>query len=236
MKLLFENWRKYIKQEVESFLPHGTVRDVNMIGSSVLSPEEQEQQDIEKYGDVQSERDIDVEVQIAGITPEETVKWAFSDEAQRLEDEENYDVQLRIVENWRNFVDEQLLAESRYTDAHDFAQNIKKMAQRAKLTDLYNRMSEEDISKLKSAMQYAINYLSEADPTGNNKYTMWAARNLRATLARRLQVLLGGVVQNWDKPVDNGDKTNAEHYANLVRQDAAKLSSVLKRWNESESD
>ena len=135
-----------------------------------------------------------------------------------------------LFENWRKFIDEQLLAESRYTDAHDFAQNIKKMAQRAKLTDLYNRMSEEDISKLKSAMQYAINYLSEADPTGNNKYTMWAARNLRATLARRLQVLLGGVVQNWDKPRE-GDKTNAEHYANLVRQDAAKLSSVLKRYH-----
>ncbi len=106
MKLLLENWRQYIKQEVENFLPHGTVQSVDVIGSSTLSPEEQEQQDMEKHGYVQTERDIDVEVQIAGITPEESEEWAFSEEAQRLEDENNYDVQLRIVENWRKLLSE----------------------------------------------------------------------------------------------------------------------------------
>ena len=90
MKLLLENWREYVKQEVESFLPHGTVRDINMIGSSTLSPEEQDRQDMEKYGHIQAERDIDIEVKIADITREEAEEWAFSNEAERLEIENNY--------------------------------------------------------------------------------------------------------------------------------------------------
>ena len=107
MKLLLENWREYVKQEVESFLPHGTVRDINMIGSSTLSPEEQDRQDMEKYGHIQAERDIDIEVKIADITREEAEEWAFSDEAERLEIENNYDVQLTIVENWREYLNEE---------------------------------------------------------------------------------------------------------------------------------
>ena len=108
MKLLFENWRQFVKQEVEEFLPHGEVRAVEKIGSSVLPPEEQAKQDLEKYGYVRDEddRDIDIEVEIAGITNEEAEEWAFSREAQELEDYYNYDVQLRIVENWRKFVSE----------------------------------------------------------------------------------------------------------------------------------
>ncbi len=108
MKLLFENWREFVKQEVEEFLPHGEVRAVEKIGSSVLPPKEQAKQDLEKYGYVRDEddRDIDVEVEIAGITNEEAEEWAFSREAQELEDYHNYDVQLRIVENWRKFMNE----------------------------------------------------------------------------------------------------------------------------------
>ena len=106
MKLLLENWRNFVKQEVENYLPHGTVKSVEIIGSSNLSPEEQKQQDKEKYGFIQKNRDIDVEVQISGITSEESEEWAFSDEAQELEDLHNYDVQLRIVENWKGFISE----------------------------------------------------------------------------------------------------------------------------------
>ena len=110
MKLLLENWREFVKQEVEEFLPHGEVRAVEMIGSSALSPEERAKQDLEKYGFVQDddERDIDIEVQIAGITREEAEEWAFSDEADELEFNYNYDVQLRIVENWRKFMSEEV--------------------------------------------------------------------------------------------------------------------------------
>ena len=110
MKLIFENWREFVKQEVEEFLPHGEVRAVEKIGSSVLPPEEQAKQDLEKYGYVRDEddRDIDIEVQIAHITNEEAEEWAFSREAQELEDYYNYDVQLRIVENWRKFMSEEV--------------------------------------------------------------------------------------------------------------------------------
>ena len=78
--------------------------------SSALSPEERARQDLEKYGFVQDddERDIDIEVQIAGITREEAEQWAFSDEADELEGNYNYDVQLRIVENWRKFMSEEV--------------------------------------------------------------------------------------------------------------------------------
>ena len=138
MKLILENWREYIKQEVEQFLPHGSVREINVIGSSTLSPEKQRRQDIEKHDYVQDkvERDVDVEVQISGITNEEVEEWAFSQAAQRLEDEGNYDVQLRIVENWRQY---QLLTEAQ--DIHalyesgqitegEFVDKIKRFAKK----------------------------------------------------------------------------------------------------------
>ena len=108
MKLLLENWREFVKQEVEEFMPHGEVRAVERIGSSTLSPEEQAEQDLEKYGYVRDEgdRDFDIEVQIAGVSNEDVEEWAFSEEAEELENSYNYDVQLRIVENWRKYVSE----------------------------------------------------------------------------------------------------------------------------------
>jgi hypothetical protein len=108
MKLLLENWRKFVKQEVEKLLPHGEVRAVKKIGSSTLSPEEQAEQDLEKYGYVRDEedRDFDIEVQIAGVSNEDVEEWAFSEKAAELEDFYNYDVQLRIVENWRKHINE----------------------------------------------------------------------------------------------------------------------------------
>ena len=109
MKLLLENWREFVKQEVEELLPHGEVRAVKKIGSSTLSPEEQAEQDLEKYGYVrdEDERDFDIEVQIAGVSNEDVEEWAFSEEAEELESSYNYDVQLRIVENWRGYLKEQ---------------------------------------------------------------------------------------------------------------------------------
>jgi len=108
MKLLLENWRGFVKQEVEEFLPHAEVRAVERIGSSTLSPEEQAEQDLEKYGYVRDEgdRDFDIEVQIAGVSNEDVEEWAFSQEAEELENSYNYDVQLRIVENWREYMNE----------------------------------------------------------------------------------------------------------------------------------
>lgn len=108
MKLILENWKNFVQQQVEDFLPDAEVRSVNMIGSSALSPEEQAAQDLEKYGYVRddSERDIDIEVQVAGASNEDVEAWAFSEEAEELEATHNYDVQLRIVEGWREYMGE----------------------------------------------------------------------------------------------------------------------------------
>ena len=110
MKLLLENWREFVKQEIEEFLPHGEVRAVERIGSSTLSPEDKVEQDLEKYGYVRDddERDFDIEVQIAGVSNEDVEEWAFSEEAEELENSYNYDIQLTIVENWRKFVNEEI--------------------------------------------------------------------------------------------------------------------------------
>ena len=108
MKLLFENWRKYLKESVEideeaikasilSLLPHAKIRGMKLIGSSAMDPEDRARQDIEKHGEEQEERDIDIKVHVSGITPVEVEDWAFSEEAEELEMTYNYDVQLEIV-------------------------------------------------------------------------------------------------------------------------------------------
>ena len=94
-------WKEFIQQHIEEFFPEAEIRDIQKIGSSALSREEQIEQDMEKYGFVRDEedRDIDVEVQVSGIFPEDVERWAFSEEAEELEQFHNYDVQIRIVEN-----------------------------------------------------------------------------------------------------------------------------------------
>ena len=67
MKLLFENWRKYLKESVEideeaikasilSLLPHAKIRGMKLIGSSAMEPEDRARQDIEKHGEEQEKR------------------------------------------------------------------------------------------------------------------------------------------------------------------------------------
>ena len=96
-----ENWPDLIQKKVQEFLPDAEIRDIQRIGSSALSREEQVAQDMEKYGYVREpeDRDTDIEVQVTGIFPEDIERWAFSEEAEELEQFHNYDVQLRIVEN-----------------------------------------------------------------------------------------------------------------------------------------
>ena len=108
MKLLFENWRKYLKENVEideeaikasilSLLPHAKIRGMKLIGSYAMEPEDRARQDIKKHGEEQEKRDIDIEVHVSGITPVEVEEWAFSEEAGELEMTYNYDVQLEII-------------------------------------------------------------------------------------------------------------------------------------------
>ena len=125
MKLLLENWKKYL-EEVEredisvmsidpdldvqdgeedypevrdallNFFPEAEIIDIKLIGSSALSPEEREAQDIEKYGFSQGdERDTDLLATIAGIDEDDAERWAFSEEAEELEMLYNFDVQVQ---------------------------------------------------------------------------------------------------------------------------------------------
>ena len=84
--------KKYIKP-----LP---IRAIYLFGSSTLSPEEQEEQDTEKYMHVQSpeERDKDIWVQLdieynPDLMDEIHAHWENSDEFQELQ-EMGYDVRL----------------------------------------------------------------------------------------------------------------------------------------------
>ena len=108
MKLLFENWRKYLKEDagvseesirasILSLLPQANIRGMEIIGSSTLSPEDRIKQDIEKHGHEQENRDLDIKVYVSGISPAEVDEWAFSKEAEELEAFYNYDVQLEII-------------------------------------------------------------------------------------------------------------------------------------------
>ena len=98
------SWQDFIAQEIKYFLPDAEVVSVELIGSSALSREDQEEHDLEKYGYVRDpeDRDIDVEVHVRGASQDDVERWAFSEEAEDLEATHNYDVQLRLVESTQN--------------------------------------------------------------------------------------------------------------------------------------
>ena len=97
---LQENKEDYpeVRDALLNFFPEAEIIDIELIGSSALSPEEREAQDIEKYGFSRGdERDTDLLATIAGIDKDDAERWAFSEEAEELEMTYNYDVQLEIV-------------------------------------------------------------------------------------------------------------------------------------------
>jgi len=81
------------------------IQEIFPIGSSVLSPGDRLRQDMEKYGyDRGDDRDLDVQVVVTGyvgepdaLTDEDAELWAFSEQAEELEQAYNLDVQLRIM-------------------------------------------------------------------------------------------------------------------------------------------
>jgi hypothetical protein len=102
-----KGWQDFIKAEVEYFfdqvhpVPNFEVVSLKLIGSYTKPREEQKQHDIDRHGFVREpeDRDIDVEVQVRGVTQEDVERWQFSEEATDLEVTHNYDVQLQIVES-----------------------------------------------------------------------------------------------------------------------------------------
>ena len=81
------------------------IQEIFPIGSSAMSPSDRLRQDLEKYGyDRGGDRDLDVQVVVRGyvgepdaLTDEDAELWAFSEQAEELEQAFNLDVQLRIM-------------------------------------------------------------------------------------------------------------------------------------------
>ena len=95
---LQENKEDYpeVRDALLNFFPEAEIIDIELIGSSALSPEEREAQDIEKYGFSQGdERDTDLLATITGIDEDDAERWAFSEEAEELEMFYNFDVQVQ---------------------------------------------------------------------------------------------------------------------------------------------
>ena len=89
--------------------------------------------------------------------------------------------------NWRNYVNEDLIIESRYTDAVAYAQNLNKGGKQYRVKDVIDGMSEEQRERIKVGAKRAMEIAREDDPSGDNKYIMWVARFVRKDLMRRLQ-------------------------------------------------
>ena len=90
-------------------------------------------------------------------------------------------------DRWRGYLTEDLLMESRFSDALAYAQNFKKGAKQFRVKDVIDQMSDEQIATLKKGVERAIEHAKEDDPSGDNKYLMWIARFVRKDLMRRLQ-------------------------------------------------
>ena len=89
-----------------------------------------------------------------------------------------------LLENWIN---EQLLIESRFSVALAYAQNLKKGAKQYRVRDVFEQMTDEQLKTFMNGAEKAIELAKTQDPSGDNKYLMWVARYVRKDLMRRLQ-------------------------------------------------
>ena len=94
-----------------------------------------------------------------------------------------------IFESWKAYLTEQLLIESRLTDAIAVATNFKKRMPR----NILKSIPEEHAEDLKKQLSNSIKYMSSRDPSEKNKYLMWSARYLVSQLGEYL------TVGEWDE-------------------------------------
>ena len=94
-----------------------------------------------------------------------------------------------IFESWKNYLAEQILIESRLTDAIAVATNLKKRMPR----NILKSIPEEHAEDLKKQLSNSIKYMSSRDPSEKNKYLMWSARYLVSQLGEYL------TVGEWDE-------------------------------------
>ena len=137
-----------------------------------------------------------------------------------------------LFENWRQYLNEDLLIEGRFDDALAVAQNLKKMAKVKRVQDVYKIMSDYEKESIKNGMGRAINYLANEDPSGNNEYLMWSARFLRAGIGRALQkfsATWGTSPLSWTD--DEGGAENIEFYRERPVELATRLLPILKTYH-----
>lgn len=94
-----------------------------------------------------------------------------------------------LFESWKNYLAEQILIESRLTDAIAVATNLKKRMPR----NILKSIPEEHAEDLKKQLSNSIKYMSSRDPSEKNKYLMWSARYLVSQLGEYL------TVGEWDE-------------------------------------
>tara|TARA_R110002153_G_scaffold1580_16_gene8153 strand:+ start:11460 stop:14042 length:2583 start_codon:yes stop_codon:yes gene_type:complete len=138
-----------------------------------------------------------------------------------------------FLSQWNSFLNEELLIESRYTDALAFAQNLKKASRTGRVADVYQKMSEEDIEAIQNGLRRGIEYLRETDPSGDDQYLMWGARYLRSSAARLLQRFSerwGTSPEDWANWANTG-KTGAAMVAERVVSQALGLSNNLRDYH-----
>ena len=75
-----------------------------------------------------------------------------------------------LFESWKNYLAEQILIESRLTDAIAVATNLKKRMPR----NILKSIPEEHAEDLKKQLSNSIKYMSSRDPSEKNKYLMWS--------------------------------------------------------------
>jgi len=164
-KALFTGWRtflnesnksvdmdeKIVKKAILTVLPHADIRFMRVIGSSALDDHGYALQSLAKHGEMPDMApDIDIQVEVAGISNEDVEKWAFSNQAEELDFTYNYDVQLRIV----NKDDEPKVTKLRIFDFDDTLAITKEAAHvRDKRTDeiiktITSQAELEEYSKL----------------------------------------------------------------------------------------
>ena len=94
-----------------------------------------------------------------------------------------------VFENWRGYqdepvtIDEQLVIESRYTDAVASTTNWKKIIDKS----LLEEVPENYLKNLSDTLAASLKSASKEDPTGKNKYLLWLASALKAYMQKRFK-------------------------------------------------
>ena len=88
-----------VRDAVQNYFPNAKIHDIRLFGSTMRKQEWSPEQYEEFYGAEHDPGDVDLQVDISGISNEDAERWAFSDEAEELDEFYNYDVQLNIVKD-----------------------------------------------------------------------------------------------------------------------------------------